>query len=58
MSTTYSRTTLIAWTAAHSWSRWLIPDLKCRWYVCGTQDFTRSGFAVIDDFGNLVEVPQ
>ena len=26
------------------------------WFVCGVSPFTRTGMAVCDDFGNLVEV--
>ena len=58
MSTFYARTAMMGWSNSHIWSRWLIHDPKDRWYVCGTQAFTRSGFAAIDDFGDLVEVPQ
>lgn len=27
------------------------------WYVMGYDQFTTSGYAVVDDFGNLVKVP-
>ena len=27
------------------------------WYVSGLAEFTQSGWAVVDDFGNLVQVP-
>ena len=29
-----------------------------RWFVSGLGPFTRSGFAVVDDYGTLVEVPR
>jgi hypothetical protein len=30
---------------------------KNRWHVIGHGQFTVSGYAVVDDFGNLVRVP-
>ena len=41
---------------SHLWVRWFIDREPGRWYVCGLVPFTHSGFAVVDDFGNLVEV--
>ena len=29
-----------------------------RWFVSGLGQFTRSGFAVVNDYGDLVEVPR
>lgn len=29
-----------------------------RWYVCGLNAWALSGYAVVDDFGTLVEVAQ
>ena len=49
---------LLGYSATHLWCRWLIESEPGKWYVCGMGAFTHSGFAVIDDFGNLVEVPQ
>lgn len=45
--------------SCHYWSRWTITDPAGRWYVAGMYAaFAKSGFAVIDDFGNLVEVAE
>ena len=42
------------YTGAFSWCRsCLIPG---KWYVCGHGQFAKSGYAVTDDFGTLVEV--
>lgn len=46
----------MAVTACHIWSRWVIDSKPGCWYVCGMGTFTKSGFACIDNFGNLVEV--
>lgn len=40
-----------------SWMSWLFDDSRGRWWVMGHGDFCRSGWAVVDDFGNLVAVP-
>jgi len=42
-------------SASHSWT--LCSGLGGKWYVSGLGAFCSSGMAVIDDFGNLVEVP-
>ena len=42
----------------HVWVRWLIEREPGKWFVCGLDTFTHSGFAVVDDFGHLVEVSQ
>ena len=43
---------------SHFFTRWVVSAEPCRWWVSGNAEFTKSGTAVIDDFGNLVEVPQ
>ncbi len=58
MKASYMRTALIGWSSSHSWSRWLMFDGLTRWWVSGLVSFTKSGWAVVDDFGNLVEVSQ
>lgn len=45
-------------SASHIFCRWQIDREPCKWYVMGLDAFTTSGFAVVDDFGVLVEVPQ
>jgi hypothetical protein len=40
----------------HTRARWVINEPAGLWYIAGTGTFTKSGFACIDDFGNLVEV--
>ena len=57
MSYFYLHTALIGWSSSHSWSRWLMFDGLTRWWVLGKVSFTKSGWAVVDDFGVLVEVP-
>ena len=41
-------------SSSHSWAK----DLTnfSRWYVAHTDSFCTSGYAVVDDFGNLVKV--
>jgi hypothetical protein len=46
------------YSASHIFCRWVIDREPQKWYVLGLHEFTTSGFAVIDDFGLLVEVPQ
>ena len=40
----------------HIWAR-SHHTIWTRWYIVGNGPFTRSGWAVMDDFGTLVEVP-
>ena len=40
----------------HLWAR-THRTLWSRWHVVGNGPFTYSGWAVMDDFGTLVEVP-
>lgn len=47
---------LLGHSPSHLWVRWLHDHQPGKWYVCGLDAFTTSGFAVIDDFGNLVKV--
>ena len=49
-----------AWPTKHTldWVRWFIDREPSRWYVCGLVPFTSNGFAVINDFGDLVAVPK
>lgn len=42
------------YSGAFSW--WRSNSDRGFWYVCGCGSFTKSGNAVTDDFGNLVEV--
>ena len=41
-------------SGAFSW--WTNKDKPGSWFVCGYGPFCQSGFAVVDDFGNLVQV--
>jgi len=43
---------------SHTFCRWVVTSEPCRWWVSGNVEFTKSGPAVVDNFGNLVEVPQ
>jgi len=43
-------------SASHIWCRWVIDREPGKWYVLGLDEFTSSGFAVVSDFGQLVEV--
>ena len=42
-------------SSSHIWNRHSLD--ASRWIVSGLDDFCVSGFAVVDDFGNLVRVP-
>lgn len=42
-------------SASHFWA--LKPGTWGKWNVVGTEQFTTIGVAVVDDFGNLVQVP-
>lgn len=44
-------------SATHIWSPATNRNALGKWQVIGTGDFTTSGYAVVDDFGNLVKVP-
>ena len=41
----------------HIWSPSTNPKTLGKWVVSGMGQFTTSGYAVVDDFGNLVKVP-
>lgn len=57
MSTIYLKSNpVMAVNKSHIWRRWEINSEPGKWYVCGIVSFTKSGFACVDDFGNLVEV--
>lgn len=56
MSASYSTDTL-GCNSSFTWVSWLFSDSRGRWWVMGHHGFCRSGWAVIDDFGDLVEVP-
>jgi hypothetical protein len=58
MKAGYYRNTAHGHSASHTWCRWVIDCEPCKWYVMGFYAFTNSGFAVVDDFGVLVEVRQ
>lgn len=54
MSSTYENG---GYNLTHCWS--LMQTEHCpalRWYVCGYGKWSKSGFAVVDDFGTLVPV--
>lgn len=40
----------------YQWNLSYQPWAKGRWYVLGYHEFCSSGWAVVDDFGNLVQV--
>jgi len=44
----------MGFSSSHFWNRHSID--ASRWSVHGLDDFCTSGFAVVDDFGNLVKV--
>jgi hypothetical protein len=44
-------------TRSHVFCRWVIDREPSKWYVMGIDSHTTSGFAVIDDYGDLIEVP-
>ncbi len=44
-------------SATHYWYLHNSPQ-RGKWRVAGSSPFCASGFAVMDDYGNLVEVPR
>lgn len=56
MSASYSTDTL-GCNSSFTWVNWLFDDAAGKWWVMGHHDFCRSGWAVIDDYASLVEVP-
>jgi len=43
-------------SGAFSW--WVSKEVPGRWLVVGHGEFAKSGYAVTDDFGSLVAVPE
>ena len=59
MKAFYCASGTIGLSGTHVWSlTHCDPTNRGRWFVSVLVPFTRSGFAVVDVFGQLVEVPR